>query len=253
MIPARLRPSPEALAIVLLALWTPAFIVLSAQQPAARPEIWKGVFTDAQVERGRSVFQGNCATCHDPREQGEAPLLSGDIFLRNWEGHTVGRLYTKIVDEMPANNAGSLAAAQKLDTVAFILHENGFPSGSTELPAEPEALARIQIVPETGVAAPRAGAMVEVVGCLGRAAADGWRLTNSTAPAATTLALGAKDEQQAGTKNLGTQTVQLLQVFPRPDAMLGHRIEAKGLLVRAAADTLAINVVALRTLAPTCP
>ena len=54
-------------------------------------------------------------------------------------------------------------------------------------------------------------------------------------------------------KSLGTQTVRLLQVFPAPDAQLGHRIEAKGLLVRAAADALAINVVALRTLASTCP
>ena len=175
-------------AILPLSLFAHAVVGALTPQPAGAPEIWKGLFTDAQVERGRAVFQGHCATCHDPREQGEAPLLSGDVFMRNWEGHTVGRLYTKIVEEMPANNAASVSAAQKRDAVAFILHENGFPSGPAELPAEAEALVRIQIVPESGVAAPRAGAMVVVVGCLVRAAPNEWRLTNSTEPAATTLA-----------------------------------------------------------------
>jgi mono/diheme cytochrome c family protein len=245
------RRSTLAVLVTLLLLSVQAVAILTAQQPAP-PEIWKGIFTDAQVERGKAVFDAHCASCHDPREQGEAPLLSGDVFMRNWEGHAVGRLYSKIVNEMPANSAGSVSPAQKKDVVAFILHENGFPSGATELP-ESAALARISIVPESGVVAPRAGAIVVVIGCLGRAAPDDWRLTNSTAPAVTTLTPEAKDEQPAGAKSPGTQTVQLLHVFPRPDSMLGQRIEAKGLLVRAAADALAINVVSLRTLASTCP
>ena len=245
------RSSLALTTTLLLLLSAQAAAIVTAQQPA-RPEIWKGIFTDAQVERGKAVFDAHCGSCHDPREQGEAPLLSGDVFMRNWEGHTVGRLYRKIVDEMPANNAGSVSPAQKKDAVAFILHENGFPSGATELP-EPAALVGISIVPESGVVAPRTGAMVVAIGCLSRAAPSDWRLTNSTAPAVTTLTPEAKDGQQAGAKRPGTHTVQLLQVYPRPDAMLGQRIEAKGLLVRAAADALAINVVSLRTLAPTCP
>src|SRR4029450_14008629 len=105
-----------------------AAVMPRAQQPA-KPEIWKGVFTDAQVDRGKAVFQAHCASCHDPSEQGEAPPLSGDLSMRNRERPRAGRLYSKIVAEMPANNPESVTAVQKLDVLAFILHENGFPSG----------------------------------------------------------------------------------------------------------------------------
>jgi mono/diheme cytochrome c family protein len=245
-----LRSSLAVPAILLLSLSVQAAVLL-AQRPAA-PAIWKGVFTDAQAERGKAVFQAHCATCHDPREQGEAPLLSGDVFMGNWEGHSVARLYTKIVDEMPANNAGSVSATQKRDAVAFILHENGFPSGATELPAAPEALERIQIVPEGGTVQPRIGAMVVVVGCLARGVSDAWVLTSGTEPLVTTLTAGA-GEKPSPVASLGTQTIQLLHVFPSPDPQRGHRIEAKGFLMRQTPDDLAINVVSLRSLAPACP
>jgi mono/diheme cytochrome c family protein len=123
-----LRPILALLAILLLSLSVQTAV---AELQPAPPAIWKGVFTDTQAERGKAVFHAHCASCHDPSEQGEAPLLSGDVFMSNWEGHSVGRLYTKIVDGMPANNADSVSVTQKRDAVAFILHENGFPSGAT--------------------------------------------------------------------------------------------------------------------------
>jgi mono/diheme cytochrome c family protein len=222
-------------------------------QAENRNVIWTGIFTDAEAERGKAVFQEHCASCHDPNVQGEAPLLAGDVFMRNWEGHSVGRLYTKILDEMPANNPGSVTAAQKLDALAYILHENGFPPGSATLSAEPEALERIPIVPEGGSAAPRTGAMVVVVGCLARGAQGEWQLTNGTDPVVTTLAPGRADKPAAAAPSPGTRTVELLHVFPSPDSQRGHRIEAKGFLLRQAPDDLAINVVSLRSLSPACP
>jgi mono/diheme cytochrome c family protein len=246
-----LRPILAVLATLLLSLWVPA-AVLRARQASGPPAIWKGVFTDAQSERGKAVFQAHCATCHDPREQGEAPLLSGDVFMSNWEGHSVARLYTKIVDEMPANNAGSVSATQKRDAVAFILHENGFPSGARELPAEADALDEIQIVPEDGIVQPRIGAMVVVVGCLAPGASGAWVLTNTTDPVVTTLTASAS-EKPSSAASLGTRTVQLLHAFPSPDPQRGHRIEAKGFLMRQTPDELAINVVSLRSLSAACP
>ena len=246
-----LRPSFAVLAILLLSLSVEAAALLLVEQPAP-PVIWKGVFTDAQTERGKAVFQAHCSSCHDPREQGEAPLLSGDVFMSNWEGHSVARLYTKIVDEMPANNAGSVSATQKRDAVAFILHENGFPSGATELPAEAGALEAIQIVPESGTVQPRTGAMVVVTGCLARGAPGAWMLTSGTDPVVTRLTTGAT-EKASTPASLGTRTVQLLHVFPSPDPQRGHRIEAKGFLTRQAPDDLAINVVSLRSLSSACP
>ena len=165
-------------AIVAVSPFVEARAPTAVQQAAGGTDIWKGVFTTAQADRGKAVFHAHCASCHDPSEQGEAPLLSGDVFMRNWEGHSVGRLYSKIIEEMPANNPESVASAQKLDVLTYILHENGFPSGATPLSGEPETLARIQIVPEGGLTGPRTGAMVVVVGCLGRAAPTEWRLTS---------------------------------------------------------------------------
>ncbi len=227
---------------------------LAAQQPQKRSEIWKGIFTDAQVGRGMAVFQAHCASCHDPNEQGEAPPLFGDTFMRNWEGRSVGRLYSKILEQMPANNAQSVTPSEKLDVVAFILHENEFPSGTNELTADTDALSQIQMLPEGGAALPRTGAMVQVVGCLTQRSATEWAVTSSTEPVVTTLtAEGASDVTKQTTGALGTRAVKLLHVFPSPDAQKGHRIQAKGFLVREGADELAINVVSLQSIAPACP
>jgi len=224
-----------------------------AQKTETTPAIWKGIFAAAQVERGKAVFRADCATCHDASELGEAPSLAGDTFMRNWEGHTVGRLYTKILEQMPPNNVRSVTPSQKLDVLAYILHENGFPSGADELTADGETLARIHIVPEGGAGPPRTGATVRLVGCLTSAAAKNWELTRSTEPVVTTLAPSTAEELQAAqTTSLGTQTVRLLHVFPSPEPHKGHRIEVKGFLVREA-TSLAINVVSLTSLAAVCP
>ena len=248
----QLSPS-IAFAVRVLVLFGALQAAAIAQKTETTPTIWKGIFTAAQVERGRAVFRADCATCHDASELGEAPSLAGDTFMRNWEGHTVGRLYTKILDEMPANNVGSVSASQKLDVLAYILSENGFPSGAEELTSNGEALARIQIVPEGGARPPRTGAMVRVVGCLTSGAAKNWELASSTEPVVTTLTPPTAEAlQSAQTTSLGTQTVRLLQVFPNPERYKGHRIEVKGFLVRDG-TSMAINVVSLTSLAPGCP
>jgi len=245
------RQSSIAFAVGLLVLFGVARAAAVAQK-ADTPAIWKGIFTAAQLERGKGVFRADCATCHDASELGEAPSLAGDSFLRNWEGHTVGRLYTKILEQMPANNVNSVSPSQKLDVLAYILHENGFPSGVDELTGDVETLARIRIVPEGGAAPPRTGATVQVVGCLTGVAND-WSLTRSSEPVVTTLAPSTAEELQAAeTTTLGTQTVRLLRVFPSPEPHKGHRIEVKGFLVREA-NAVAINVVSLKSLSPGCP
>jgi hypothetical protein len=50
---------------------------------------------------------------------------------------------------------------------------------------------------------------------------------------------------------LGTQTFRLLNVFPSPDPYKGHKVEAKGLLIRdPGGDRL--NVTSVQTLAARC-
>jgi cytochrome c5 len=226
--------------------------VVTSQERDATSDIWQGIFTNQQADRGKAVFQDHCATCHDANGLGEAPALVAESFLRNWEGRTVGRLYTKILEMMPPNDVQSVSGMQKLDVLAFILRENGFPVGGTELTGDVEALSRIQLLPQGGAAPLRTGAMVQVMGCLAEGPANGWLLTRSTEPVATTLdppAVGHTDTSQS--RPLGTGTIRLLAVFPSPQALTGHRVEAKGLLVKTGAD-LSVNVVSIRSVSPTC-
>ena len=50
---------------------------------------------------------------------------------------------------------------------------------------------------------------------------------------------------------LGTQTFRLLNVYPRPDPYKGHKVEAKGFLIRDPGGNR-INVTSVQTLASGC-
>lgn len=238
--------------LIAVSSWSVAALATRVQQPTSEAAIWNGVFTQAQASRGKEVFEADCAACHGGG-LAEAPSLTADPFLRNWEGHNLDRLYTKIRDEMPPGSAQSVSLARKLDVLAYILRENGFPPGAEELQADSEELAQIQIVPKGGPAPLRTGATVQVVGCLVQDGASGWALTNSSEPAATSLSPQTESElNKANSQPLGIATIRLLSVFPSPIAQSGHRVEAKGFLIRKGSD-VALNIALLRSIGPTCP
>lgn len=218
--------------------------------------VWDGIFTAAQADRGQAAAaQGRCTGCHGTELGGtdRAPALKGPAFLANWEDGSVNRLFAKIRDTMPPSNTDQLAAATKLDVVAFILRENGFPPGSVELPSDAGALDTIQIVKKAVDAGAPNFALVEVVGCLSGDATSGWTLTNAAEPVVTRDEVAsAAALRNAQSKALGNQSLRLVSVSSlKMDAMKGHKIDARGLLYRepAYAD---LNVTSLQTLAPTC-
>ena len=113
--------------------------------------IWAGAYTAAQAERGRAVVQNHCSECHhEDLRGGEGPALSGATFMTKWETHSVERLFHKIRDTMPSGGSTDVTEEQKLDTVAFILQQNGFPAGSTEFADTPGALASLRLLPKEG-------------------------------------------------------------------------------------------------------
>jgi mono/diheme cytochrome c family protein len=238
------------IAVAAVAMTTGVFWPLSAQAPGA---IWTGAYTAAQAERGRAVVQTHCSECHhEDLSGGEGPALVGATFMTKWETHTVERLFHKIRDTMPSRDDTDVTAQQKLDAVAFILQLNGFPAGSTELADTPGTLASLHILPKGGPAAPRAGALVQAIGCLQEASTNKWVLTQSTDPKVTTLdPLAPDDKQSAAASAPGTQTVELMSVFPSPVAMKGHKAIAKGLYITAPSGSR-INVMSLESLAPSC-
>lgn len=236
---------------LLLAICTFSAVVAAAQ--TADPQIWSGVFTVAQADRGRAVVQMHCSECHhEDLSGGEGPALAGPTFMLKWETHTVERLFEKIRDTMPTAGSSDVTEREKLDAVAFILQQNGFPAGSKELTEAGGALASLKIVPKGGVSPPRAGTLVRAVGCLEETSASQWALAQGADPQVTTLdPLTAEEKASAAAASPGSATIQLLSVFPAPSAIKGHKVVAKGLLITTPSATR-INVMSLESIAPTC-
>ena len=219
----------------------------------APPSIWNGVFTAEQAERGRSVVQTHCSECHhEDLRGGEAPALMGPTFMIKWETHTVERLFHKIRDTMPTRGSRDVSEAQKLDSVAFILQQNGFPAGATELTDSTGTLAAIRIVPKDGASAPRSGALVQIVGCLQEPSPNKWVVSESIEPRVTTLDAMSDDERAALVAAApGARTIELISVFPRPDADKQKKVSVKGLYIKTDSSER-INVTKIEPLGSPC-
>jgi S-disulfanyl-L-cysteine oxidoreductase SoxD len=109
-----------------------ALVVLSglAAQAQGR-KAGDGVYSAEQAVRGAETYEKACASCHmaDLRGEGFAPALNGDAFALRWETGKLGDLFKIVKGTMPADNPGSLTAAQYAEVVAFMLKANGYPAG----------------------------------------------------------------------------------------------------------------------------
>lgn len=127
-----------------------ACLVVAPLVAQSAPTARDGVFTAAQARRGKAAYAVFCASCHADDLAGTnsgdsgAPPLKHDRFMK---GSTVGSMYAKIRRTMPQDAPGTLAEADVLDIVAFLLESNGYPAGPRELPSLPSELDRIRIVP----------------------------------------------------------------------------------------------------------
>jgi len=122
-----------------------SMLTLKAQAPART--VWSGVFTADQATQGKALFETKCAICHGAELNGGemAPPLAGASFVANWQGTSLGDLFTRIHSTMPANDPGSMNNAETILVLSYILSFNQFPAGSTPLPADEAALGQIGI------------------------------------------------------------------------------------------------------------
>jgi len=210
--------------------------------------VWSGVYTTAQAERGQLIYSGQCGRCHGEDLGGSrAYPLAGERFMDHWDAHSLQQLFRRIRDTMPPAEAGTLSAADARDVVAYVLQQNGFPAGTTELAQGERELSAVQITGRTGPGPLKTGAVVEVTGCLAQVGERDWELTGAAAPQKTTL----EASRRPGAVARGTRTIRLLNPFPNPSAHVGHTMQAIGFLIRDASGD-AVNVVSLAMLAPGC-
>ena len=225
--------------IVAVALLAGA-VALRAQQP--QPRIWQGVYTAAQAERGKATFLVTCQRCHNADLSGDrGPALKGERFMTTWGGGGVNRLFEKIRDTMPPFATSTLDDATKLDIVTFILQTNGFPAGQRDLAAADLESVDIVAQGEAPKAQAQNFARVQVVGCLTRGGENRFVLTSASEPVA-----AATDTASLPVPAAGTSRVTLLNAAPfKPEAQVGQRVEARGLVYRDERETL-LTVTALK-------
>ena len=224
-----------------------------AQQQNARSKlsVWNGVFTAAQAERGKQLYGRHCARCHGDDLANSRNPLAGDRFAEHWESRTLADLFRRIRDTMPAGEVASVTDLEKLDTMVYVLQQNGFPERAAELTLDADALATIQITGKSGPTPVRTGTLVRTAGCLELRDDREWQLTNATEPERTALDTASEPRAPRPSPTAGLRTIVLLNSFPSPTAHRGHRIAATGFLVRRA-DGDAVNVVSIEMLAPSC-
>ena len=236
---------------VMLYLAAVVSIVALAQSPATARNVWDGVFTIEQADRGRILFAANCAECHGGNlEGGESTALIGEAFWAGWSQQTVGDLLAYVSKNMPRSEdgtlAGTLSAGTYAEIVAHILRTNGFPAGSQELTASSAAGA--QIVKKEGPGELPASTLVHVVGCLAPRGADGtWRVVNASAPQRVTSTTAPPDHNAP----LGEREFALKFVLTPLATFVGHRMSVTGLLL-GAGGVDGLNVSTIQSVAGTC-
>lgn len=123
-------------------LWTTSALI-SAQSPAPATG---GLYQTTQADRGHVLFERMCARCHGSdlggNEPSEVPALTGDTFQMHWADGTVGDVFDKIVNTMPADMPRSLGQADAVEILAYVLQQNRYAAGPDALLASPADRAR---------------------------------------------------------------------------------------------------------------
>jgi cytochrome c len=119
-------------------------VAVAADPPAGSV----AVYTDAQATSGRQIYYQACANCHGENLAGKVgPALTGRQFHQMVAAQkmTATLLLQFIATRMPQAKPGSLTPAQYAEIMAFILKQNGYPSGGTPLTVDSQDLGKIDL------------------------------------------------------------------------------------------------------------
>jgi len=128
------------------------FLALASAALAAANSrsIWDGVYSPAQVERGKKAYEAQCGDCHGDNLQGDgkkSPALKGEPFLKDWKSKSVHRFIDATWRTMPPDDPRTLTRELCTDVAAYVLSQNGYPAGKSDLKADAPDLRQIIIEP----------------------------------------------------------------------------------------------------------
>jgi hypothetical protein len=244
--------------------------IASRRQESPRRQVtsvWDGVYTAGQAERGSATYATTCARCHRTDLSGDegltlngenfmtlGPSLKGATFFADWGDDTLSRLFLKIRDTMPPSFQAIVDDRAKVDVLAYILSENGFPAGSRELDLDMGRFETIQIVRKGTEGAPVPSfSVVQIVGCLTGTEGQ-WLLTNTTEPVLSRDGASTpSDLKRAESEPLGNGRFLLINARKfEPGSHQGQKMEAKGLLYKQAGEENRITLSSLQMVASGC-
>jgi mono/diheme cytochrome c family protein len=128
-----------AVALGVTAFDVPTFAMATLGEQTPSRTTNSGVYTAAQAERGKKVFEAKCTACHDTAR------FTGDTFLDPWAGKPLKDVWDIASGTMPEDNPGSLPQQDYGDIIAYFLHLNAFPTGDAELKGEAAAMSAVMI------------------------------------------------------------------------------------------------------------
>ena len=226
---------------------------------AERLTVWSGVYTEAQATNGKSIFDEFCSSCHGQYLEGggqRAPGLRGDKFMESWREDNLGSLFTKIRTTMPRRSTRTMTEEESLILVTHILHENGFPAGTDELSVS--MLSTVRIEGEDGPQPLPNLSLIQVVGCMAKIDDNAWGLTTAGQPTrlrttekSTPEELKAAEGSALGTRTFRLQNLLMLGAF-EPEDHLGHKMQARGTLIRRGSGIGRLSVTELEMVGTNC-
>lgn len=217
------------------------------------------VYTTAQAERGKQVYQANCITCHlaeldgsaNPTAEARGAPLVGTRFVQDFGESKVSALFNKMKRDMPSGRPGTLADQQYLDVATYVLQRNSFPAGSAELTVD--TAGNTWIPGAGGAEGLQNYTLVSVVGCLHQDPTRSWLLTNAEELKKTEPAATEDLNPTAGTfEGRGEFTFRLLDAISyNPEPHNGHKMRVTGYMVRLGAE-IRVNVMSLQMVGAAC-
>jgi nitrate/TMAO reductase-like tetraheme cytochrome c subunit len=97
------------------------------QQPAVKVGGW---YTTEQAASGEKLYQTQCASCHGAKlEGGAGPALKGTSWYQMYGGAKLLAVWGEIKGPMAQYAGTTYSTQQSLDILAYLLQQNGLPSG----------------------------------------------------------------------------------------------------------------------------